>query len=574
MVTSHNLCSLNSVRIHLHHSYPQDIVYEFGHSDDFCMKGETKPKVEAKPQVPAAVPKPTSAPTVALASSSANTKTPAKSPSASPLKAAATPAPTVSATATPASVPSSTSASPPAIAADPVVPAPKPVPTAHSAMPDVATDVPARVEVNPDIQSVVSEPSVSTMLPQQQVDSPQLPLGLSPPANTVMGTTVQQQQQQLFNNPIGGTPAAQQPQPQQGFGGFGGSALGGATIGGATIGGSSLAPFGSQNPVNLGFNNDMADLQRLMGSALLHEATAQTSQQQQLQPPLQQTPSAGLGFLQSLQQYQQPSDQPQQMMQPQLQQQQQQIFSQASPAVAAAPSGQGQKDSLLAFLEANKACLKGSPAEFCGWLRKEEDINSLADLADAVQDDEYLHDVLQAGNGSVGVKGFKRAAFKKVAMAAAGTSSQTGGSGSVMAEATAAAPSSTVASSQVETKTVVSSGGVSGTSSNNQVQTELVCPISHVLMVNDPVIASDGYTYSKAAIEMWIQRQRSECQEAIRILHMDPNNKQARAVAERGILSPLTHQPLPNPDVLLPNHNVRQLAREAERATGGDYTIC
>ena len=541
-------------------------------SDDFCMKEETKPKVEAKPQVPAAVPKPTPAPTSALAPFSANTKTPAKSPSASPVKAAATPAPTVSATATPASVPSSTSASPPAIAADPVVPAPKPVPTAHSAMPDVATDVPARVEVNPDIQSDVSEPSVSTMLPQQQVDSPQLPLGLSPPANTAMGTTVQQQQ--LFNNPIGGTPAAQQPQPQQGFSGFGGSALGGATIGGATIGGSSLAPFGSQNPVNLGFNNDMADLQRLMGSALLHEATAQTPQQQQLQPPLQQTSSAGLGFLQSLQQYQQPSDQPQQMMQPQLQQQQQQIFSQASPAVAATPSGQGQKDSLLAFLEANKACLKGSPAEFCDWLRKEEDINSLADLADAVQDDEYLHEVLQAGNGSVGVKGFKRAAFKKVAMAAAGTSSQTGGSGLMIAEATTTAPSSAVASSQIETRTVVSSGGASGTSSNNQVQTELVCPISHVLMVNDPVIASDGYTYSKAAIEMWIQRQRSECQEAIRILHMDPNNKQARAVAERGILSPLTHQPLSNPDVLLPNHNVRQLAREAERATGGDYTIC
>lgn len=436
-------------------------------------------------------------------------------------------------------------------------------------MPDVATDVPARVEVNPDIQSVVSEPSVSTMLPQQQVDSPQFPLGLSPPANTAMGTTVQQQQQ-LFNNPIGGTLAAQQHHPQQVFSGFGGSALGGATIGGATIGESSLAPFGSQNPVNLGFNNDMADLQRLMGSALLHEATAQTPQQQpQLQPSLQQTPSAGLGFLQSLQQYQQPSVQPQQMVQPQ-----QQIFSQASPAVAATPSGQGQKDSLLAFLEANKACLKGSPAEFCDWLRKEEDINSLADLADAVQDDDYLHEVLQAGNGSVGVKGFKRAAFKKVAMAAAGTSSQTGGSGSVMAEATTTAPSSTIASSQIETRTVVSSGGVSGTSSNNQVQTELVCPISHVLMVNDPVIASDGYTYSKAAIEMWIQRQRSECQEAIRILHMDPNNKQARAVAERGILSPLTHQPLPNPDVLLPNHNVRQLAREAERATGGDYTIC
>lgn len=528
------------------------------------MKEEAKPKAEAmaKQQVPAAVPQPTPAPTSALAPSLATTKTPAKSSSVSPAKAASTPAPTASATATPASVPSSTSASPPAIAADPVVPVPKPVATAHPAMPDVAADVPARVEVNPDIQSVVSEPSVSTMLPQQQVDPPQVPLGLSPPATTPIGTTVQQQQ--LFSNPIGGAPTSQQFQSQQGFSGFGGSALGGAPIGGAGIGGSSLAPFGSQNAVNLGFNNDMADLQRLMGSALLHEATAQTPHQQQ---PLQQMPSAGLGLLQGLQQYQQqPSVQPQPL-------QQQQILSQTSPAVAATPSGEGKKDSLLAFLEANKACLKGSPAEFCDWLRKEEDINSLADLADAVQDDDYLHQTLQVGNGSVGVKGFKRAAFKKVAIAAAG-SSQTGGSGSIMAEATTAAPSSTIASSQIETGTVVSSGGVSGTSSNNQVQTELVCPISHVLMVNDPVIASDGYTYSKAAIEMWIQRQRSECQEAIRILRMDPNNKQAKAVAERGILSPLTHQPLPNPDMLVPNHNVRQLAREAERVTGGDYTIC
>jgi len=531
------------------------------------MKGEPKPKAEVTRQLPAALPKATPAPTSALAPSSANAKIPAKPSLASPVKVAATPAQTASATATPASVPSSLSASPPAVAANPVVPAPKPVAPAPSAVPDVATDVPSRVEVNPDIQSVVSEPSVSTTLPQQLVDT-QLPLGLAPSSYPAAGATTQQP----FANPIGETSIAQQYQPQQVFGGFGGSAIGGATVGGATlgsaaIGGASLAPLGSQNAINPSFNNDIMDLQRLMGSALLHETTAQTPQQQQQQ---QLQPPAGLGFLQGLQQYQHTSAQPQQMQQ---QRHQHQILSQASPAVAANSSEQGQKDSLLAFLEANKACLKGSPVDFCDWLRKEEDISSLADLADAVQDDDYLHTVLQVGNGSVGVKGFKRAAFRKVALAAAGTSS-TGGGDSIVAEGTATAPPSTVASSQLESGTIVSAGGVSGTpSSNNQVQNELVCPISHVLMVNDPVIASDGYTYSKAAIEMWIQRQRSECQEAIQILRSDPNNKLARTVAERGILSPLTHQPLPNPDMLVPNHNVRQMAREAERVTGGDYTI-
>ena len=519
------------------------------------MKDEAK--LEVKKQVLAAVP---------------NTQTPPKPTAASPVKAISTPAPTAtsSATATPASVPSSTSASPPAIATSHFAPAPKPVATAPSTFPDVATDVPNRVEINTDIQSVVSEPSVSTILPQQQLDT-RLPLGLAPPPGTIMGATMQQQQQQqqqAYNNLTGGSPVAHQQQPrQQQFSGLGGAAFGGATIGGSTFGGASLAPFGSA--INLDLNNDMSDLQRLMGSALLNEAAAHTPQQQ---PPLQQTPSstAGLGFLQGLQQYQQPLQQ--QMHQPLAQQQQ--GMSQVSPGVAAIPSGQGQKDSLLAFLEANKSCLKGSAVDFCEWLRKEEDINSLADLADAVKDDEYLHTVLQVGNGSVGVKGFKRAAFKKVAMAAAGAS-QTGGAGPIKAEAATVrtVAHSTVTSNQLETGTVVSSGGVSGTSSN-RVQNELVCPISHVLMVNDPVIASDGYTYSKAAIEMWIQRQRSECQEAIQILRSDPNNKQARAVAERGILSPLTHQPLPNPGMLVPNHNVRQLAREAERLTGGDYTIC
>jgi len=69
-------------------------------------------------------------------------------------------------------------------------------------------------------------------------------------------------------------------------------------------------------------------------------------------------------------------------------------------------------DPLLGFLMGQADCLKGSPDAFHTWLLS-EDITSLVDLGEAVADDEYFHDVLQKGNGKIGVKGFKRNAFKK-----------------------------------------------------------------------------------------------------------------------------------------------------------------
>ena len=74
-------------------------------------------------------------------------------------------------------------------------------------------------------------------------------------------------------------------------------------------------------------------------------------------------------------------------------------------------------DSLFSFLVEQEACLKGSAKNFYEWLAT-EDICSLNDLAEAVADEEYLRDVLQQGNGSVGVKGFKRAAFQKAVLVA------------------------------------------------------------------------------------------------------------------------------------------------------------
>jgi len=72
----------------------------------------------------------------------------------------------------------------------------------------------------------------------------------------------------------------------------------------------------------------------------------------------------------------------------------------------------------------------------------------------------------------------------------------------------------------------------------------LECPISHLLMVNDPVVAADGITYERAAIEAWF----IQCQ------------------AESGVVrSPMSNELLPTLN-LTPVNTVRILAREyAER---------
>lgn len=71
----------------------------------------------------------------------------------------------------------------------------------------------------------------------------------------------------------------------------------------------------------------------------------------------------------------------------------------------------------------------------------------------------------------------------------------------------------------------------------------LECPISHLLMVNDPVVAADGVTYERAAIEAWFAHQ-----------------------AESGVVrSPMSNDILTSL-ALTPVNAVRVLAREyAER---------
>ena len=203
--------------------------------------------------------------------------------------------------------------------------------------------------------------------------------------------------------------------------------------------------------------------------------------------------------------------------------------------------------SLLQFLRNHEKCLKGSPVEFANWLGQSEDILCLSDLADAVEDSNYLQNVLQGGDGNVGIKGFKRTAFKDAAIA---TSKQ-------LAEEAASKVSSSC--NEPESRAVKRT--------SEEIPPELICPISQDLMVDDPVIASDGHSYERTCIEAWYLRQRTEVERAIRIVRTNPENSSARAIVERGVLSPITHERVKDMN-LLQNLAVRSMARDVARATG------
>jgi hypothetical protein len=71
---------------------------------------------------------------------------------------------------------------------------------------------------------------------------------------------------------------------------------------------------------------------------------------------------------------------------------------------------------------------------------------------------------------------------------------------------------------------------------------ELECPISHVLMVTDPVVASDGNVYERAAIEAWYRRSQDGSGTGI-------------------VRSPLTNEILPNLN-LMSVSAMRTMARQ------------
>jgi hypothetical protein len=80
--------------------------------------------------------------------------------------------------------------------------------------------------------------------------------------------------------------------------------------------------------------------------------------------------------------------------------------------------------------------------------------------------------------------------------------------------------------------------GESETNRDEEPPNEYLCPITKVIM-EDPVVASDGHTYDRASIENWI----NQCTRY-----------------SRPVVSPLTRDPLT--DVLTPNHALKRLIED------------
>lgn len=186
---------------------------------------------------------------------------------------------------------------------------------------------------------------------------------------------------------------------------------------------------------------------------------------------------------------------------------------------------------LLEFLKSQKSCLKCTPEDFYNWLMS-QDVNSISSLSEAVSDDDFLTEMQKNG-----IKGFKRSTFKKNLAATmstnAPTSSITGGDTALTA----------AANYKRALDRYLAGVGISHETFYRVDCTapmHLQCSISTALMVIDPVLATDGYTYERHEIEAWI---------ATRQAHGEP------------VSSPQTNMMLNNLS-LSPNIAFRNMARE------------
>jgi len=93
--------------------------------------------------------------------------------------------------------------------------------------------------------------------------------------------------------------------------------------------------------------------------------------------------------------------------------------------VPVAPTARELDETLLRFLEGQANCLRGSPEAYHYWLSHAEYITNIKDLSDAVSDDVYFKQVLLAGDGTVGIKKFKRLVFKSAVHAASDRAANT-----------------------------------------------------------------------------------------------------------------------------------------------------
>jgi len=287
-----------------------------------------------------------------------------------------------------------------------------------------------------------------------------------------------------------------------------------------------------------------------------------------------------------------------------------------------------ENDPLLIFLRSQESCIKGSVDEFYTWLVKSEDIDSMTALKEAVCDDNYLNNTMKKGNGSSGLKGFKRDVFQSAVISECSDTkpvlledilsvtedvhlpqdenriSMTNGS-SFEIEANSYLPTnlfdntpkkSTTAKPTVTANlddqcqasdlllpedekpsnigsTVPSSVLEEDSEDDNKTSPpdELVCPISLNLMTDDPVVASDGITYERASIEDWFKKSKAKISEAEENLKLNPHSEADQRIVDKGICSPLYKTKMRSL-TLVPNASLRNMSCAYKEKKSGVLT--
>ena len=147
-----------------------------------------------------------------------------------------------------------------------------------------------------------------------------------------------------------------------------------------------------------------------------------------------------------------------------------------------------QSEQLLEFLHTQKDCLKQTPMDFYEWLLS-EDVNDLSALAEAVTLQYFFQEMTNNG-----LKGFKRQIFKENCL---------------VADYKFGARRVGLASKQlIAYLTTMSLTLENFYKINALAPRHLQCPISSLLMVVNPVIASDGHTYERDSLQGWITSRR------------------------------------------------------------------
>ena len=185
-----------------------------------------------------------------------------------------------------------------------------------------------------------------------------------------------------------------------------------------------------------------------------------------------------------------------------------------------------ENDPLLIFLRSQQSCIKGSVDEFYTWLVNSEDIDSMTALKDAVTEDDYLNDMKVGDGGGSGIKGFKRKTFLRAISEYFDDKSDTKST----AEVHQSLP-------QCQRKNL---------SDTVEPPEELVCPISLVLMTNEPVLAADGITYERASIEDWFKKSKAKISKAQDNLKQNPQSEADQRIVNNGVCSPILGMKMEN----------------------------